>query len=178
MTKHLEKFYQFYEDLGDKRECWIEKESIFENSIASIHTEVDHVGAKPTYNKVCCCKLEQKQSDKKIEWMVVQQRWLKEELSIHGQDHLVDQPKKVWEICGSHLGSYSYFMYLNPTYELAIEGVAAEVDMDLGNDMISMSTPRETPVTELNFDESMESSLSKVPEGDEEEHTDEEVLPP
>ena len=136
MEDHFEDFVKYYERLGDKRESWIKKRIVREHSIARKFT----LGEKPTHNKVCCCKLEQKQSKEKINWLVVQQKWLEEELNIHGEKHKIGQPKKVWEICGTQLGSYSYFMYLNPYYELAFEGVAREVGMDLGGDMISRSS--------------------------------------
>ena len=175
MKDHFEDFVKFYKSLGDPRESWIQKEVIKEKSIARIHTKIDHVGEKPTYNKVCCCKLEQKQSKKEIEWVVVQQRWHRDELSIHGEEHRIGQPKRVWEVCGSHLGSYSYFMYLNPTYELAFEGVAAELNMDLGGEMLSKSlssTFHHSPVKRLDS-----SSLDPMPALAEEEHEDDADLP-
>jgi len=129
MKRHWEHFVDFYKGLGDSPKSWIREGSVEEKSIARTHTKINHVGEKPTYNKVCCCKLEQKRSEKEIKWYVVQQKWMKEEVNIHGEKHKIGQPKKVWEVCGSHLGSFSYFMYLNPTYELAFEGVATEVGM-------------------------------------------------
>ena len=59
-------------------------------------------------------------------------------------------------------------MHVNPTYELAFEGVAPEVNMNLNGDMISRSIPVETPDTVLN--ESMGTCLPEVAEEDGEEY--------
>ena len=140
MEDHFDDFVNFYKKLGDDPRCWIKKEFVEENSINRTHTTLNHFDLKdPAQSKVCCCTLKEKQSEKKVKWVVVQQKWLQNDLNIHGEKHRIGRPKRVWEVCGSHLGSYSYFMYLNPTYELAFEGVAAEVGMDLGGDLISQS---------------------------------------
>ena len=148
MKAHWEDFVKFYEDIGEPRRCWQKVRLFKERNTARTYTDLNHVGEQPTHNKVCCLKMKQKQSKEEVEWILVRQKWLEEEVNIggekHGEKHKIHRPKKTWEICASHTGAYSYFMYLNPSYELAFEGVAYELGLDLGGDLVKTVGPEDS----------------------------------
>merc|ERR1719201_1226014 len=146
MKAHYDDFVKFYHDLGEPPESWKKVKVTREKSRARVFESPNHMGDAPTHNKVCCLDLKPKQSEEEIEWITVKQVWLETEMNLGTEKHKIGLSKKTWEVCGSN-GSYSYFMYLNPSYELAFEGVAAELNLDLGGDLL------ETTVTEESVEE-------------------------
>jgi hypothetical protein len=122
MKAHYDDFVKFYHDLGEPPESWKKVKVTREKSLARVFASHDHVGDAPTHNKVCCLDLKPKQSEEEIEWITVKQVWLETEMNLGTEKHKIGRSKKTWEVCGCS-GSYSYFMYRNPSYELALSGV-------------------------------------------------------
>jgi len=143
MKAHYDDFVKFYHDLGEPPESWKKVKVTREKSRARVFESHNHVGDAPTHNKVCCLDLKPKQSEEEIEWITVKQVWLETEMNLGTEKHKIGKSKKTWEVCGSS-GSYSYFMYLNPSYELALSGVAAELNLDLGGDLLETSVTEES----------------------------------
>merc|ERR1719482_1507288 len=101
MKDHMKDFKDFYEELGEDRECWKEVKVIKEKSIAATHDDgKNFTEEQQEHNQVCCLKLKQVTSEEEIEWVVVQQQWLDTDLNIGGEKHDCRTPKRTWEICG------------------------------------------------------------------------------
>ena len=148
MKAHYKTFKDFYfKQIGTLEKNWHVLSTVKEKTQAPTQGEEDDIAESPKQNRLCCLKLKPEESECEIEWHIVQLKWDEGESDLAHETHVVGQPKKTWEVCGSH-SSFSYHMHLNPYYELAFRGVSKEhasesesEDEDLDSDFEDEDVP-------------------------------------